>query len=333
MKFLSILSVLSAFLWSCTATQEEPPSIPKWSKETAILVEQCKTERIPELQTICWVEAAAQSVRQKKQEQAVKICKEMSDGIWKRECYFRLGEELAIVGEWSDGIYWCTKAGQFAQSCITHSFWKKPLRDLPSIDASPQEIKAALEKLRTKTQEVLQHQSKSLLKQSLDNISAQFAHSLIVGSGRTRADLAHEKGNFGRLFRTVYGIEAARILSNRKELSLETILESWKAKKDIYGPQNKRSSFKGRYRHTKPPLQEKGSPRIVSFTGYSRLYVQDMEQDMKIAALEGAFWIESTKASFFKPYIRDTHNESRWTAQRLFQDLSQSSEHRRKPRK
>ena len=146
MPIFRVSCTLLISLLSCTTSQESP-RIPKWSKETAILVKQCETEPVVELQTICWVQAAAQSIRQKKIEQAVEICKKMSAGTWQKECYFRLGEELATIGKWRDGIYWCSQSGQFAQSCITHSFWRSPLRDIPSLDASPTEIKAALEEL------------------------------------------------------------------------------------------------------------------------------------------------------------------------------------------
>ncbi|MEC7984998.1 MAG: hypothetical protein VX278_07535 [Myxococcota bacterium] len=294
-----------------------PNTISPWPKETATLLEHCRDEAVSELQTICWIQAAAQSVRTDQKTQAFEICKQLDAPIWQRECHFRLGEELSIAGNWEEGLYWCSQSGSFAQSCITHSFWRGPFRDTPSVDADATLIKNELQHLQTTIETTLKQLPQELVRQSVDNIQAQFVHSLIVGSGQTRVDLAHESGELGAWFRTVYGIEAARIMSKKQQGEPSDIVEAWRKKQNIYGSSDRQHAFKGRYRHTRISKRERNSERVLSFAGSSRIYANDPEQDMYIAALEGFFWVESTSKSVFQPYTSHPVAEIRWTAERI----------------
>ena len=291
--------------------------IEPWPKETNSLINHCQEEPIAELQTICWIQAAAQSIQTQKKQQAIRICQKIQQQTWQRECYFRIGEELSMLGQWQAGLHWCSQSGPFAQSCITHSFWRAPMRTIPPIDTDASTLRKTLQKIQNDTESALKSSPDHLIRQSVDNIRAQFVHSFLVGSGQTRVDLAHEAGEFGAWFRTVYAIEAARILAEKQNYHPQTIVDSWRQKKDFYGSPDLKGSFKGRYRHTRIPKHEKTANRVLSFAGSSRIHVEDPALDIQIAALEGFFWVEQTPLNIFKAYQNHSIEEIRWTANRL----------------
>ena len=129
-------------------------------------------------------------------------------------------------------------------------------------------------------------------------------------------DIAHENGKLGAHFRTVYGMEAARILTHRNQLDIEMIVQSWRENKDIYGIEEA-YSFNGRYKHRRSSSRERGLSKLIVFSEQSRLMDTDLEKDMYIAALEGAFWVSTTKADVFTPYLEHSDKEIRLTAKRI----------------
>ena len=313
-----------AYFWlpiwiGCSPQTTEKPALSKWSDSPPTLVKQCQAEGVEELQTICWIQAATQVMKKEENSAAAALlCQNIREELWLDECHFRIAEQSSIVGDWREGIRWCRQAGRFEKDCLKHAYWREPLQDLPALDAPASEIRASFKTLQSDISSLLAGLPPSLKNKGLYNISAQFAHSLVVGSGRARADLAHEPGMFGAMFRTVYGIEAARILAAKRSSKVEIILKNWREKKDIIGKPNRRESFKGRYQHNKPDTRERGAKRLTSFAGYTRLRSDDPEHDLIIAALEGFFIIESTPPAVYEAYIGHPSDEVRWTAKRLF---------------
>ena len=66
-----------------------------------------------------------------------------------------------------------------------------------------------------------------------------------------------------------------------------------------------------------PEFQSRGKSKLIFFSEQSRLTVHDPEKDMYIAALEGAFWIASTKEEIFTHYVKHPNKEVRWTSKRI----------------
>ena len=224
------------YLLSCNAPET---NIPEWHEKTGALIEQCKGETVPELKTFCWLQAGIQSAQEKNYSEAIKSCTQVSEKIWKSECYFRVAEARAINGEWLEAISLCGDAGRFAKNCVSHALWRTTLRGMPSNTASAAQIKEKLQVLKEDTQRILQRYPSFFVRNIVNNLEAQFTHSVIVGKGKTRVDLAHESGTFGAYFRTVYGMEAARILVQSHQLDIETIVQAWREERDIYGSKEK----------------------------------------------------------------------------------------------
>ena len=303
-------------------------SIPDWSKDSKTLLQQCEKELVSEVQTICWIHAATVLIQEDPKGDVSAACNNITEELWRDECYFRAAEELSILGRWQEGIRACRLSGRFEYDCIKHSYWREPFKNVPPNDAPLSDIKAEFEKIRSDTSVLLKGLPTATYNEGIANISAQFAHSLIVGKGRARADLAHEKGEFGAFFRTVYGIEGARILSARRELQVDAIVQSWEEKKDIVGIKSRRKSFTGRYYHNKRSKQERALSSIVSFGGYTRIQSKEPNIDITVAALEGIYSLPSASSSLFKPYINHQHPEIRLTARRLGK-ATRSPSHRR----
>ena len=302
----------------------QPDVLEPWSDDPQTLLRQCESQT--DLAPICWVQAAAVLAQNNREPEAAKICADLT-AIWKQECHFRVGEELAAKGELPMGIQHCILSDQFAQNCITHAMWRTSIATDLNSNMATKDIQNAFVELKGNIEAKLRDASPSLRHQTIDNLMPQFAHSMFVGSAIANPKLAHLSGDEGVWYRTAFAIEAARILWQKSDFSIAQIIENWKTQTTITGLPSPEQAFKGRYRPTRISPMEEAKKRTIGFAGGSRLVGDTPEEDIVIAALEGAFWVEDTPPDVFLPWLDDSRENVHLTAAKL---LSQIAENERK---
>ena len=305
-------------LFGCTS---QPDVLEAWSNDPEKLVKQCEAQT--DLAPICWVQAAAVLANHNQPQKAAAICQDL-ESTWKHECHFRVGEELSARGDLPLGIAHCVKAEQFARNCITHAMWRTSIAKNLNSNMAVNKIQMAFIELQGNVERQLQKASPSLQHQALDNLMPQFAHSMFVGSGIANPALAHLPDEEGVWYRTAFAIEAARILFSGKNPSIESIIEHWQQQRTLTGSPSQSEAFKGRYRPTRISPWEESKRRAIGFAGGSRLIGATPQEDIVIAALEGAFWVESTPFEVFLPWLDDSRENVQLTAAKLLSQLAEN---------
>jgi hypothetical protein len=290
-----------------------PDPLAPWPEDPAELVQVCEAERIEALATTCRVQAAAVLGREGRAEEGDAQCRRIPDGIWREECSFRLGEELAAGGWLVEGLAHCVQAGQFSRNCITHAVWRAP-GGMLDMSQPVEGIEGDFKEMLQAADAALRDTDRNTRNEALAALSAKIGYSAYVGSGS--ADPAPSKlgRELGVSLRTGYAVEAARLLAIQGSFSPEAVQKAWKNGEGIHGEADSRSQQIGRYRTPRIAPQEEGIPRAFCFGGGSRLVGETQEEDLAIAALEAAFWLEDWPAEGFSEHLGSPSVRIRCTA-------------------
>ena len=287
-----------------------------WPDDPIELLERCATEPFAEVAITCRVQAAAKLGAAGKSRAAHAVCGEVPEGTWRDECHFRAGEELGHAGQAVAGLEHCALAGWFGRNCLTHTGWRLP-RDPtlhPSIGAA--RISAAFDELDQQVVTALQDAGDGLDGEGRDIIRARFGFNVYVGSGEAHPDPARLPDPLGPALRTGFAIETARLLG--EQASVQAIFEVWTgAHPPPTGASVAEPSRLGRYSLPLVAPGEHGTPHIPVFGGGLRPVGSTPDEDLTIAALEAMFWLESTPAETFLPFVDDPRERVRRTAIRL----------------
>ena len=298
--------------------QHDPASdaLRPWPTETAALLKRCAEEPFEELAITCRVQAAAKLGGAGDSEAAHDVCAAVPEGTWREECHFRAGEELGHAGHAVAGLEHCAKAGWFGRNCLTHTGWRLPRDPQLHPGLPPARIKAAHDELDARVVNALKGAGDGIDGEGRDIIRARFAFNVYVGSGRTDPGPARLPDPLGPALRTGFAIETARLLGDNA--SVETILEVFKGTRPTpSGDALPEAGRLGRYSLPLVAPGEHGTPHVPVFGGGLRPVGATPDEDATIAAIEAMFWLETTPADEFLPWVNDPRPRVRRTAARL----------------
>ena len=149
-----------------------------------------------------------------------------------------------------------------------------------------------------------------------DIIRARFGFNVYVGSGRCEPGPARLPDPLGPVLRTGFAVEAARLLG--ADASVEAILDVYRGERPSpTGAAVSGTERLGRYSLPLVAPGEHGTPHVPVFGGGLRPVGATPDEDATIAALEAMFWLESTPAEVFLPWVDDPRPRVRRTAARL----------------
>lgn len=287
-----------------------------WPEDPHTLWKRCALETFEELAITCRVQAAANFGAAGNTKAAQEVCAEVPEGTWREECHFRAGEELGHAGLAVEGLKHCTQAGWFGRNCLTHTAWRLP-RDPtvhPGLPAA--RIAATYAELDERVVQALDGAGDGIAGEGRDIMRARFGFNTYVGSGQTNPDPARLPDPLGPAMRTGFAIETARLLG--PDASVEAILAVWSGvEPPLKASAVDDTQLNGRYGMPLIAPQEHGVPHIPVFGGGLRPIGETPDEDLTIAALEGMFWLESTTAETFLPWVDDPRKRVRRTAARL----------------
>lgn len=319
-------------LWACQTGTEAPSAadaMAPWPIEPEEILARCAQEHFPELAVTCRVQAAAQFGIRGQAERAQEACALIEPGTWRDECHFRAGEELGAHGHTVAGLRHCAQAGRFSRNCLTHAGWRMP-RD-PSLTPStpPARIQTAWGELAAQGAAALAGAPDGVEGEGVDVLLAQYGHNLYVGSGQlnpapARLDVgpSASSGADWRLagaLRTGFAVEAARMLRDSGATVTPTsIIAMWSGQRPVLvgGPVPDHLRL-GRYHTPILSPHEDGAPHLPLYGGGLRLASEDPDEDIAIAALEALYWLPTTPADVFVPWLDDPRQRVRWTAAKL----------------
>lgn len=277
----------------------------------------------------CRVQAAAQFGTQGDAAAAQSTCAQVPEGTWQQECHFRAGEELGAAGHTVDGLTHCAQAGRFSRNCLTHTIWRMPRDPDVTPATAPADITASWSELSAQVNGALANAEEGVLGEGEDVLRAQFGHNLYVGSGqadpgaaRMDVGLSTETDGDWRLagaLRTGFALETARLLNQQDgTASVQAIVDIWNQRQAPPQGEPVPDHLRlGRY-HT-PILSpfESGEPHLPLYGGGLRLAAEDPEEDITIAALEAIYWLPTSPADAFVPWLDDPRPRVRRTAAKL----------------
>ena len=299
--------------------QSDPAtSLAPWPREIPALQERCEQEENHSLQTTCWIQLASRLGEEQEEAKGLSICQKIQAQLWEEECYFRLGEELAVGGSLEAGFRACALAGRFTRNCLTHSMWRNPYSEELHSNTSLNQLIRGFDENQSALLSAIQTIDTDYKKEAEMNLLARFGYSIYLGSGTVNPAPTFYKGKLGISFRTGYAFEWIRLHPIETSPTLEKLLQDWKNKKVIKGSADPFAFQKGRHYQAILSPFERDIPRIHLYGGGQRLVGKTVEDDIQIAGLEAFFAEESTPASFFEPYIFDSTREIRLTATKLF---------------
>jgi hypothetical protein len=300
-----------------------------WPTEPEAILARCALEPFPELAITCRVQAAAQLGARGQTEQAQKTCLLIAAGTWRDECHFRAGEELGAHGHTVAGLRHCAQAGRFSRNCLTHAGWRMPRDPSLTPDTAPVRIQAAWGELSEQGAAALAGAPDGVEGEGLDVLLAQYGHNLYVGSGQlnpapARLDVGLSASSpvdwrLAGALRTGFATEAARMLRDSgATVTPAAIIEMWDGQRPVLTgapvPDHLRL---GRYHTPILSPHEDGAPHLPLYGGGLRLAAEDPSEDIVIAALEALYWLPSTPADVFVPWLDDPRQRVRWTAAKL----------------
>jgi len=315
----AVLGLCLALL-GCTPAPPLPDpatlALAPWPEDPIALLERCAAEPFAEVAITCRVQAAAKLGAAGDGAAAHAVCGEVPEGTWRDECHFRAGEELGHAGDAVAGLEHCALAGWFGRNCLTHTGWRLP-RDPtlhPSIGAP--RISAAFDELDQRVVAALQGAGDGLEGEGRDIIRARFGFNVYVGSGEAHPEPARLPDPLGPALRTGFAIETARLLG--EQASVQSIFEVWTGERPPpSGAAVAEPARLGRYSLPLVAPGEHGTPHIPVYGGGLRPVGSTPDEDLTIAALEAMFWLESTPAEAFLPFVDDSRERVRRTATRL----------------
>ncbi len=258
----------------------------------------CDAEPAAELRTLCLVQVAADRARAGDVDEARAACTEVGAGVWKDECHFRTGEELARSGRMKAGLEFCAKAGRFRGFCFTHAVWNAPPDEAPLADwealGAPFEVEDGVASLR-----------------------ARWWFNHYVGTGLAdSADALAAAPAAAAAARGAWAIEAIRLCDG----DIPCAYPSWGGAA-LSGPALPPGERVGRYDLPFPLPAERALPSVPGFAGSRRLVGETPEEDLMIALLEGVWFHEKSGASTFAAWLGDSRPRVRYTALRAFRSL------------
>jgi len=311
--------LLPLLLVACGSPAPSDPALDAlapWPEDPHQLVERCAREPFEEVAITCRVQAAAKFGAAGDTLAAHAVCANVPTGTWRDECHFRAGEELGHAGHAVEGLEHCAKAGWFGRNCLTHTGWRLPRDPALHPGLSAARIAAAYEELDQRVVAALEGAGDGLDGEGRDIIRARFGFNVYVGSGRASPEAARLPDPLGPALRTGFAIEAARLLG--EDASVEAILAVWsETAPPPEGSAVSDVATLGRYSLPLVAPGEHGTPHIPVFGGGLRPVGASPDEDATIAALEAMFWLESTPADTFVPWLDDPRPRVRRTAARL----------------
>ncbi|HJN76794.1 MAG TPA: hypothetical protein QGF58_22885 [Myxococcota bacterium] len=293
------------FLWlACTATE---PSLQGDGS-----LESCAAIPLEGHAITCRVQVAADAGARGDDELARAACGEIAEGTWRDECHFRAGEELGRAGHTDRSLRHCAEAGRFSRNCVTHAAWGLPPDTALRSDGHA-EVAAALSEFAQVAETALEGAPEGVGPEAMDQLMARVWFNLYVGSGV--ADPAPTKGLEpwqAAQARTAWAIEAARLRQG------EDLAIAWAEGTVLRGePLADRRNVTGRYASPVLPEEVQSHPHVATYGGGARLKVEDPETDLRIAVLEGLYFVEDTPPERFGAHEDDDIPEIRWTATKL----------------
>ncbi len=313
------LSVFSLFVGCAEGPDVAALALQPYPRDPDAVRARCAVEPIAELAITCRVQAAAGYGRSGRSQDADAVCAEVPTGTWRDECHFRAGEELGREGHTVDALGHCARAGWFGRNCLTHAGWFLP-RD-PDVHPGlpPARIAAAQSEILAQVDSALRGAGDGLEGEGHDILAARFGYNVYLGSGRSEPAPARLPGMVGAPLRTGFAVEVARLLEARGERpTVEAIMAVWaEARPPLVGPPLHEAHRMGRYHTPISAPGEQGLPHLPVYGGGMRLVGADVDEDMLICALEALFWLQSTPAEAFVPWLDHPQERVRWTAARL----------------
>ena len=258
----------------------------------------CDLEASPQLRTLCLVQLGADLGRGRDGAAAEAACTAIPAELWKQECHFRSGEELAKAGRLSAGLDLCQKAGRFRTFCFTHAIWggaatTEPLAEWEALGAGWEDVNG------------------------VDSLRARWWFNHTFGTGNAdSAEASAANADNAAHARGAWALEAVRLAAG----DLTTVRTAWGGA-PLRGEPLPPPSRIGRYDLPFAIEAEAVLPHVPTFGGASRLVGETEAEDLEIALLEGAWFRESTGSDAFIPGLTDPRPRVRYTALRFYRAL------------
>lgn len=305
-------------LTACSTGSATPTAdaLAPWPQDPVALLARCDQEAFAELATTCRVQAAARFGATGDSERAHAVCAEVPEGTWREECHFRAGEELGHAGQAIAGLEHCAAAGRFGRNCLTHTAWRMPR--IPGLHAglSPARVQAAFDELDGQATRALDGADDGVQGEGRDVLRARFAWNVYVGGGHPDPAAAKLPDPLGPPLRTGFAVEVVRLQADTATVeSIRAVYEGGRAIPE--GDKLDTTDPLGRFSLPLVAPAEHAIPHTPTFGGGLRLVGATPDEDLTIAALEALFWLESTPADTFVPYLDDPAERVRWTAAKL----------------
>jgi len=295
------------------------PSVPlePWSEDPNQLTQRCEEEELIEFKITCYVQAASLFGIANQEAKGAALCQQIEDQIWKEECHFRLGEELAVAGNLPAGLRHCSLSGRFTHNCLTHAIWRAPDSTRFPSQLGAKKIFQEWQGWSSEAQSALGDLPSKQKQEALEDLNARFGYSVYFGTGNLFPEAAHLSPPIGPGLRTAFAMEAARLLHSRGEASVENIVDHWKKGTKLQGASQEKAYQQGRYYPAILSPFEKDIEKINLYGGGKRLVSSDHSEDIIIAALEAMFWLEETTPDTFLAWATHPSGPIRWTAIKL----------------
>ena len=277
-------------------------------------LDECAGVEVGQLQTLCYVEVAAAAGAHQDDATAKAACAEIDEGVWREECHFRAGEELAKAGLTDLALRHCVVAGQFAPFCLTHSFWGLSMgRELSSDD--PDAVISAMDEFLVTVDAALADADPMLRAEARDGLLSRAWFNVYVGTGL--ADPAAAKAapaDQAPYARTAWAMEAARLMDlDEPALAVPWMMRAYAADQVLTGLEQAPEARVGQHARPLFPSEHHGVAAIFIFGGGRRLVDPDPMNDLVIACMEGLFYAERDLKSW-SIYLTDENFAVRQTA-------------------
>ncbi len=271
---------------------------PLQSPPPAVHPTDCDREPAVGLRTLCLVQVAADRARAADAPEALAACAAVPEGVWRAECHFRAGEELAKAGRLSEGLASCADAGRFRTFCFTHAVWGAPPDRAPL---------AAWEALAGPFTDV----------EGVANLRARWWFNFYYGTGTADAAAARDAPVESQAAaRGAWALEAVRLADG----NLDRAAASWLGE-PLTGAVLPPPERVGRYDLPFGIPAEQALLHLPGFGGGARLVGETVEEDVAIVLLEGAWFRERAGAASFEPFLDDPRPRVRYTALRAWRTL------------
>ncbi len=289
-----------------------------WPDSPVALAQACRDEPFAQLQTTCWIQAAAGLAAAGDADAASAVCDGLDAGTWQEECRFRVGEELAAAGVIAAAVASCGQAGWFARRCVTHAAWRMRIHDPPPPAAGAAPLRSALSELLDQVEAGLsRHDDPGVAGEGRDVFLAAWGRAVYRGTGDADPGPARGIDEAAPALRTGWATEAARLLGPAlPDDPVGVLLDAWTQGQPIRGaadpdPPPERT----------PPLalgpHDDGLPHLPLYGGGLRLVGETEDEDALIAILHALYGRAETGPDLYAPGFDDPRPRVRWTAATL----------------